>query len=122
MVDAFYQRVQRDDLLGPIFNDVAHVDWSLHLPKMYRFWNSVLFGSAGFKGDPMAVHRELAGRTAMTNVEFARWLDLFAATIDDLFEGPGADATKTRAARIATVMQYHIAAHEIAGVPAPTCQ
>jgi hemoglobin len=120
MVDAFYQRVQQDDLLGPIFSDVAHVNWDAHLPKMYGFWNSVLFGTPGFKGDPMAVHRELAGRTAMTSVEFTRWVALFQATVDDLFEGPGADATKARAERIATVMQYHLAAHEMAGVITPT--
>jgi hypothetical protein len=33
MVRRFYSDVAQDDLLGPIFNDVARVDWSEHLPE-----------------------------------------------------------------------------------------
>ena len=28
LVDAFYERVRADDCLGPIFNDIARVEWS----------------------------------------------------------------------------------------------
>ena len=34
MVRRFYQDVAQDDLLGPVFNDVARVDWNEHLPKL----------------------------------------------------------------------------------------
>ena len=37
LVNVFYDRVRDDDILGPIFDDVAHVDWATHLPRMYRF-------------------------------------------------------------------------------------
>ena len=49
LVDAFYVRVRDDRQLGPIFNDVARVDWAVHLPKMYAFWDAVLFGTPGTK-------------------------------------------------------------------------
>src|SRR3546814_8180955 len=60
-----------------IFDDVAHVDWGAHLPKMYAFWESVLFGKPGFKGDPLSAHRLLARKTPLTVVEFSRWVSLF---------------------------------------------
>jgi hemoglobin len=110
LVDAFYTRVQADDLLGPIFNDIAQVDWSSHLPRMYEFWESVLFGAPAFKGDPLSVHRLLARQASMTPREFERWIALFHDTVGQLFEGPVADEAKLRASRIAGVMQYHIAA------------
>jgi hemoglobin len=77
---------------------------------MYAFWDSVLFGVPGFKGNPLAVHLVLAGRTPLTSHEFDRWVSVFHATVDELFVGPMATEAKQRAVRIATMMQYHIAA------------
>jgi hemoglobin len=109
LVDAFYERVGRDELLGPIFNDVARVDWDAHLPRMYDFWDSVLFGRTGFKGNPLAVHRALAQLTPLTSREFTAWLTLFHATVDALFSGAVATQAKVRASRIAATMQLHLA-------------
>jgi hemoglobin len=110
LVDAFYNLVRADEILGPIFNDVAKVDWPVHLPKMYAFWEALLFGVPGFKGNPLAVHRALAQRTPLTPVEFGRWVEIFHATVDALFAGPVANDAKQRASRIAVVMQQQIAA------------
>jgi hemoglobin len=110
LVNGFYDRVRRDDLLGPIFDDVAQTDWAHHLPKMYAFWEGVLFGAPGFRGNPLAIHRALARRVPLGPREFGRWLALFHATIDDAFAGPCAEDAKARAVRIAGVMQYHIGA------------
>src|SRR5438067_12383375 len=63
LVNVFYDRVRDNDILGPIFDDIAHVDWATHLPRMYDFWESVLFARATFKGAPLVVHRALARRT-----------------------------------------------------------
>jgi hemoglobin len=46
----------------------------------------------------------------LTPVEFDRWLQLFHASVDALFAGPGAEEAKLRASRIAMVMLHHIAA------------
>jgi hemoglobin len=108
LVDSFYSDVRADALLGPIFDDVAHVDWSMHLPRMYDFWEAVLFGAATFKGNPLAVHQQLAALTPLTRREFERWLLLFHAAVDSLFDGPIADEAKMRSARIASVMLYHV--------------
>lgn len=114
MVNAFYASVRADELLQPIFDDIAHTDWDAHLPKMYDFWSAVLFGTAGFQGDPLGVHKALARKTPLGEAEFSRWLQLFHATIDSLFDGPVADHAKMRAVRIASVMQYHVGQQEYA--------
>jgi hemoglobin len=112
LVNHFYDRVRADDILGPIFDDVANTDWDAHLPKMYDFWETVLFGASGFRGNPLAVHLVLAGRVPLGTREFGRWLDLFHDSVNTAFRGPCAEAAKLRASRIAAVMQHHLLAHE----------
>jgi hemoglobin len=116
LVDAFYDRVRADAILSPIFDGIARVDWAVHLPKMYDFWESVLFGRAVFKGNPLVVHRELARRAPLTSTEFHRWIQLFHSSVDELFAGSCADEAKLRASRIALVMQHHIAADRAAAL------
>jgi hemoglobin len=110
LVNLFYDRVRDDDILGPIFDDIAHVDWPTHLPRMYDFWESVLFARATFKGTPLVVHRALARRTPLTTAAFDRWIALFQSTVDDLFSGPMAEHAKNSASRIAATMERSIGA------------
>lgn len=37
LVDRFYEKVRRDPLIGPIFDEVAKVDWPSHLATLYVF-------------------------------------------------------------------------------------
>lgn len=97
-VDEFYNKVRKDDLIGPVFDNVI-TDWPPHLEKMYAFWNAVLFGESGFKGNPFAKHAPLP----IVQDHFGRWLDLFAETIDANFSGPIAAETKQRAGLMATM-------------------
>ena len=111
LVDGFYGAVRADDLLGPIFDGIAQTDWAVHLPKMYDFWETVLFGRSVFRGNPLAIHLNLATRVPLTEREFSRWLALFEQQVDRLFTGPIADEAKMRARRIAAVMHHHVGAH-----------
>ncbi|MEJ7721805.1 MAG: group III truncated hemoglobin [Ilumatobacteraceae bacterium] len=56
MVRRFYADVTRDDLLGPMFNEVARVDWSAHLPKLTAFWCRALLDQPGYQGNPFRAH------------------------------------------------------------------
>ena len=112
LVDAFYGAVRRDGILGPIFDDINHTDWDVHLPKMYDFWETVLFGRSAFRGNPLAIHLALARRVPLGAREFGRWIALFHATVDRLFDGPVAGEAKLRALRIAAVMQHHVGAND----------
>lgn len=115
LVDHFYGLVKSDDLLGPIFTDIAKVDWEEHLPKMYAFWESVLFGAPGYKGRPLPVHLALSNQTQLSAREFGRWLGLFHRAVDQLFEGPQARLAKERASRIADVLAHHLTVGHDAG-------
>lgn len=114
LVNTFYDRVRTDDLLGFIFNDVAQTNWAAHLPRMYAFWETVLFRSGGYAGNPLAVHAKLVPQTAMGREQFDRWLTVFRATVDDLFAGEKAEHIKSCAADMANVIYSRIN-----GVPDP---
>lgn len=108
LVNAFYERVQRDDLLGFIFNDVAKIDWAEHLPKMYSFWETMLFRTGGYLGNPVAAHARLGAVTSMGLPQFERWIALFKTTVGDLFEGPNADHIKRAAEDMANVIHARV--------------
>lgn len=85
-----------DEVLGPIFNDVAEVDWNQHLPLLERFWNTQLFGAGTYQGAAMPAHIRLHRRFPRRDEHFDRWLDLFCDVVDARFVGPMAENTKHR--------------------------
>ncbi len=87
LVDRFYDRIRSDEKLGHVFNDLVDVDWETHLPKMYDFWDTVMFRSGKFRGDPIGAHAKLIPKTEMSRAMFDHWLALFRNTVADLFEG-----------------------------------
>ncbi len=108
LVDTFYDKVQVNPIIGPIFTDIARVDWDHHLPRMYQFWAGLLLGESGFSGNPMRKHVELSKMAPLTETEFSEWLRLFGETTDELFAGEKAEEAKIRAANIARMMLYKI--------------
>lgn len=108
LVDSFYEKVRRDEEIGFLFNDVAKVNWQHHLPRMYDFWENIIFQTGGFTGNPMIAHATLHKKSPLTAAHFGQWQKLFVATVDELFEGDNAELTKQRAISIATVMQLKI--------------
>jgi len=108
LVDTFYKNVVLNEQIGPIFTDVAKVDWAHHLPKMYDFWESILFGKAIYKGNPMLTHFTLNEQTPLQTEAFETWKNLFFKNVDDLFTGPNAELIKQKAQSIADLMQFKI--------------
>jgi len=90
LVDRFYDHIREDEKLGPIFDKIAQVNWETHLPKMYDFWDTVLFRAGTFRGNPLAAHAKLTPLTDMGRATFDHWLVLFKATVAELFEGENA--------------------------------
>lgn len=93
LVDDFYDRVAKDELLAPIFNFRLSTYWKPHLDKMYTFWNAALFGVKGYVGNPFSKHATME----LTADHFNTWISLFTETIDAHFSGPVADDAKRRA-------------------------
>ena len=107
-VRRFYQAVAQDQILGPMFNDVAQVDWAAHLPKLTLFWCRALFGLPGYSGNPYAAHRLIHEQEPFTREHFVRWLELFTETIDEGWAGEYAETMKALARNVARVHSSHL--------------
>src|SRR5690606_10265653 len=119
MVRRFYADVAQDDQLGPMFNDVARVDWSEHLPKLTAFWRRALLGEAGYEGNPYRAHQLVHATAAMTTEHFVRWLELFHDVVDDGWRGPRAEQAKDLARRVGDVHCRQIVGASVPFVPPP---
>jgi hemoglobin len=114
MVRRFYADVAQDDLLGPMFNDVARVDWSEHLPKLTAFWCRALLGSPGYQGNPFRAHMRVHAQRAFTPEHFERWLTLFHETIDLGWTGVNARRAGDLAENVARVHRQQLLGHGVA--------
>ncbi|WP_310559799.1 group III truncated hemoglobin [Flavobacterium sp.] len=106
LINAFYDKIKSDAVIGYFFNDVAKVNWEDHLPRMYDFWENILFSTGNFSGNPMFKHKELHEKSAMTQEHFKHWIVVFKLTVDELFTGVKAEEIKERATNIASAMMY----------------
>lgn len=103
LVDTFYEGIRSDKQLGPVF-DSKIADWSKHLPTMYSFGDSILFGTADYRGNPFAKHMNLP----VDHAHFERWIEIFIATVDSLFAGTKAEQAKAAAKSIAHSFQLRM--------------
>jgi hemoglobin len=120
MVRRFYSDVTQDDLLGPMFNEVARVDWSEHLPKLTAFWCRALLGEAGYQGNPFRAHLLVHTQRPFTAAHFDRWLALFHDTVELGWTGPNARRALELAENVARVHSGQLLGRSIplgAGVP-----
>ena len=108
LVDAFYSKIRKDELIGYIFTDIANVNWEKHLPVMCKFFENMLFYTGSYTGNPMELHKHINRLFPLTEAHFERWILLFTETVDKLFEGEKASLAKQRAKSIAAVMQIKI--------------
>ncbi len=104
LVNTFYDKVRKDELIGTIFNGVIQDKWPIHLEKMYRFWQTVLLKDHTYYGSPFAPHAKLP----VSGDHFERWMKLFTETVDDNFSGEKATEAKWRAQKMATMFQMKI--------------
>ena len=104
LVNTFYDQVQQDPLIGPVFNEKISDRWPEHLEKMYRFWQTILLEVHSYSGSPFPPHKHLA----VEKEHFNRWMEIFTATVDHLFVGVIADEAKLRAHNMAEMFFYKI--------------
>jgi len=104
LVRAFYGKVRKDDLLGPIF--AARIrDWEPHLQRMCAFWSSVALMSGIYHGSPMAMHMRLP----VDAEHFDRWLAVFEDTAREICPPAAAEHFVERAQRIGESLELGIA-------------
>ncbi|GAA1948155.1 group III truncated hemoglobin [Kitasatospora viridis] len=93
----FYAAAFADPLIGPQF---AGMELEAHLPHITDFWASSLLRSAEYRRNLFAPHTALP----LTAEHHGRWVQLWAATVDGLHQGPAAERAKAQAQRIALAM------------------
>lgn len=109
LVNTFYGKIQKDETIGYFFNDVAQVDWNIHLPKMYQFWETLLFGKVSYKGNPMSAHFPVNAKVAIEKHHFHHWLQLWTETVEELFAGEIAEMAVYKARNISQLMAHKMA-------------
>jgi hemoglobin len=103
LVTNFYDKIRKDDVLGPIFNGrISH--WEAHLEHLTDFWESSLFFVNKYKGNPLEKHAEVDASINNTINEhhFGIWLNYWMQTLDELFEGEKVTIAKNRARKMGT--------------------
>jgi hemoglobin len=88
LVDTFYHRAGEDDLLGPIFSQIADSD--SHKELLYRYWEMALLSETADRREGFPEHIE----RMFTRQHFIRWLTFFLNTIDTLYKGEMAAKAK----------------------------
>ncbi|HWD87628.1 MAG TPA: group III truncated hemoglobin [Mucilaginibacter sp.] len=109
LVENFYSKVKNDDTIGEIFNDVLVFKWDTHIPVMIDFWETVLLGTAVYRGNAMRVHIDLNNIHPLKPEYFARWKKLFFETLDEHFTGRKVDEAKSRVELMEALIQSKIA-------------
>ncbi len=102
LVDRFYAKVRKDEVLGPVFNAAVH-DWPEHLEKLSAFWSSVMLTTGRYKGNPMVAH--LKHKSVIEPAMFDRWLGLWRETASEILDEAGTTAITEKAGRIAESLQ-----------------
>ncbi len=102
LVSAFYGKVRENKEIGHFFNETIK-DWPVHLEKLTDFWETNLFMVAKFRGNPVRAHKHVDEKFehSIEQKHFGEWLNMWFATVDEMFEGERANIAKNRARNMA---------------------
>ncbi|MCB0429869.1 MAG: group III truncated hemoglobin [Flavobacteriales bacterium] len=108
LVDAFYKKVITDERIGDFFTKVVKLDWNLHIPIMYDFWESMLLKHTVYNGNPMIKHIDLNRKKALKPEHFECWFALWEETVNEHFHGEKAGEAISKARQIGGLMMVKI--------------
>jgi len=97
----FYAEARENEIIGEKF---IGMDLDQHIVVIVDFWDSVIFGSNKYHGDPFGKHLGLT----LNQEHFATWLSLFKTTLTNNYEGKNTDEIILRAETIARVFQHKL--------------
>ncbi|CUH78458.1 Group 3 truncated hemoglobin ctb [Tritonibacter multivorans] len=100
LVRAFYTRVRKDVVLGPVFRravGTSDAAWREHEARIASFWRNALGLDRSFSGNPMMTH---LNNSDVVPEQFPVWLSLFRETADDILPPQAAQGISELAERI----------------------
>ncbi|GAA4307964.1 hypothetical protein GCM10023115_37610 [Pontixanthobacter gangjinensis] len=103
LVVSFYSKIRKDRKIGYFFNDTIH-NWEEHFEKLTDFWESNLFFTGTYLGNPARAHIkvDMEHQNSISEYHFGIWLNYWFQTIDELFQGEMADRLKHNARKMST--------------------
>lgn len=104
LVNSFYSKARKNELLGPIFEETIKDNWDHHLDKMVRFWETILLEAYTYSGNPLLHHLPLP----IDETHFSQWLVLFRETVNEHFSGEKARVAIDRAEKMKLVLESKI--------------
>lgn len=108
MLETFYKKVFKDDLISHFFIEVVPLNLDTHIPVITDFWESVLLDGRGYRKNVMEIHLNISEKSKIEKAHLDRWVKIFSETVDEMFEGAKATLAKQRASSIATMMNIKI--------------
>lgn len=119
LVTGFYREIAFDELLEPIFGEVAEVDWAEHIPRLIDYWCWILLRTSPYPGAVTKTHRHLHELQPIEPIHCDRWFELWTGCVDERWAGPHADHAKDHAASLMAGMAKRIFRFEWAA-PSPS--
>lgn len=103
LVINFYTKVRKDKEIGYFFNN-SITNWEQHFDKLTDFWESNLFFTGSFKGNPAIAHIKVDRDhdNSISEYHFGIWLNHWFQTIDELYSGELAERLKHNARKMST--------------------
>jgi hemoglobin len=103
----FYEKVRRDPLLSPVFEEAIGDDWDPHIERIMLFWLTATGVQRGYEDrNFMPAHL----RHASVRAELLpRWLELFRQTTEEHCEPEPARALVDIAERMAQTLEIGLA-------------
>ncbi|MER2604889.1 MAG: group III truncated hemoglobin [Siculibacillus sp.] len=99
MVRRFYEKGDRDALLGPIFRAIPRFED--HIGVIVDFWSRQLLGTDRYQGRPFPPHWKLD----IEPEHFERWMELFSETAREDLPADLAEQAITKAGHMSTAFQ-----------------
>lgn len=115
LVLKFYYQLLNDELMAPLFYEVAQIEVGPHLVKIAHYWYKMLLGDKRYKRHTLQVHRDLHQQSPLRGDHHERWLMHFMATVDANFAGAKADQAKRLALRFSDNLYWQT--HSLASLP-----
>jgi len=100
LVITFYREIVFDELLEPVFGEVAEVDWAEHIPHLIDYWCHILFRTGPYAGSVTKTHRHLHELAPIRPEHCDRWYVLWTRSLDERWAGPYADLAARHAATL----------------------
>ena len=103
-VVAFSREVVLDDLLDPVFEEVAELDWAIHIPRLIDYWCQILLHEPHPPRPILAAHAAVHEIAPLRSEHFDRGYTLWVAVVDRQWDGPLAKKAKRHAELMAATL------------------